>query len=82
MRLIDADKLKANTFKNDISYNAFVKLVDRQPTIVKEDAVPVVRCKDCYYYMDYENRCFNEKITADNIIEPNWFCADGERKEK
>lgn len=33
MRLIDADALIANKFKNDISYNAFVSLVKRQPTV-------------------------------------------------
>lgn len=35
MRLIDADKLIENKFKNDISYNAFCSLVKRQP-VVKE----------------------------------------------
>ena len=33
MRLIDADALRGCQFKNDISYNAFVKLIDRQPTV-------------------------------------------------
>lgn len=33
MRLIDADDLIAHTFKNDISYKAFVNLVKKQPTI-------------------------------------------------
>lgn len=33
MRLIDADKLMENKFKNDISYNAFCNLVKRQPSI-------------------------------------------------
>lgn len=46
-RLIDADALIENRFKNDISYNAFVNLVKRQTTV---DAVPVVRCKDCKHY--------------------------------
>ena len=32
MRLIDADVLISNQFKNDISYKAFVNLVKRQPT--------------------------------------------------
>lgn len=43
MRLIDADKLIKNKFKNDISYNAFVKLVQRQPTI----ECPVCECPVC-----------------------------------
>ena len=33
MRLIDADELIKNEFKNDISYKAFVNIVKRQPTI-------------------------------------------------
>lgn len=38
MRLIDADKLLENSFKNPISYNAFCNLVKRQMPV---DAVPV-----------------------------------------
>lgn len=37
-RYIDADKLLNNKFKNDISWNAFEKLIKRQPTV---DAVEV-----------------------------------------
>jgi hypothetical protein len=33
VRQIDADALLANTFKNDISFNAFKSLVKRQPTV-------------------------------------------------
>lgn len=44
MRLIDADALIANKFKNDISYNAFCSLVKRQPTVNRwhrvEDELP------------------------------------------
>lgn len=36
MRLIDADALIANKFKNAISYNAFVNLVKRQETVEPE----------------------------------------------
>ena len=43
-RLIDADALMANKFKNDISYNAFCSLVKRQPTVNQwnrvEDELP------------------------------------------
>lgn len=33
MRLIDADALIEQKFKNPISYNAFVNIVKRQPTV-------------------------------------------------
>ena len=46
MRLIDADALIANKFKNDISYNAFVNLVKRQETV---DVIPVKHGKWFHY---------------------------------
>lgn len=48
--------------------------------------VEVVRCKDCvscYECVGGELRCDNsyEQNNMDRTVEPNWFCADGERKE-
>lgn len=34
---------------------------------------PIVRCKDCKFYW---------KNGGDCVADPNWFCGDGERKEK
>lgn len=56
MRLIDADKLKAKVraqeWKRDptimLALNWIYMLIDNSPTI---DAVPVVRCKDCVWFM-------------------------------
>lgn len=55
-----------------------IRIVEKQPTV---DAVPVVRCKECYY--KDEKRIMDEDalwcrkhhmyVTAD------WFCADGEQ---
>ena len=46
----------------------------------------VVQCKDCKYGSDPVEgyiACNNDIGTVDCIIhEPNWFCADGERKEE
>lgn len=61
MRLIDADELLKNEFKNDISFNAFQNLVKRQKTI---DAVPVMHgewkkgihtaeCSCCFGIFDF-----------------------------
>ncbi len=52
---------------------------DISPTV---DVVPVVRCKDCV-----NKECFGRdgKIVCDLdgfIHEPDWFCADGERREE
>lgn len=59
MRLIDADKLIEQKFKNPISYAAFCNLVKRQMTV---DAVPVVHGRwtiaDCHAAM-YPYCCSN-----------------------
>ena len=43
----------------------------------------LVRCKDCKYAMNFKNGfkyiCDKEEI---KIRDPNWFCADGERRDK
>lgn len=54
-----------------------IEIVNKQPTV---DAVPVVRCKECknlgnndgYYFCNAIGLAFGDK--------PNWFCADGERR--
>lgn len=59
------------------------------PTI---DAVPVVRCKECKWYSIYEakkdgtpDKRYSPSVCLRGIYakrrEPNWFCADGERRE-
>ncbi|MBQ1573681.1 MAG: hypothetical protein IIZ78_21360 [Clostridiales bacterium] len=77
MKLIDADKLMENKFKNDISYNAFCNLVKRQPSV---DAVPVVRCRDCK--IRYTVRCgmFDDDSEGE-WTDDNGFCQYGESKE-
>lgn len=52
-----------------------------RPTI---DAVPVVRCKDCIYW---DKRHTEECDNLDSVCfhngwcKPNWFCADGKRRD-
>ena len=45
----------------------------------------LVRCKDCKYWYFADNRipCEQENVCGRNgiIVTPDWFCADGERKE-
>ena len=45
--------------------------------IAIEDRQPVVRCKDCRYYLG-----INEGCGARDFYPPSgdWFCADGERR--
>lgn len=78
-RLIDMDELLSYKFKNPISYNAFVNLVKRQPTI---DAVAVVRCKDCKYSEPYDwstNVNPHLKCLYRSGVWGNWFCEHGEK---
>jgi hypothetical protein len=59
--------------------------VDKMPSA---DVVAVVRCRDCKWNGDDCTWCMNPNLalggdyTSCLYIEPNWFCADGERKEK
>lgn len=45
----------------------------------------VVRCNDCkhWYFADNRIPCEQENICGRNgiVVTPDWFCADGERKE-
>ena len=57
--------------------------VKKMPTI---DAVEVVRCKDCRWWeRDYQPRYHSDERPC-NIVgmgtPPEWYCADGERREE
>ena len=50
-----------------------------------KDVVPVVRCKDCIYYDQGDERHICNPGTGSCIIQgvycvDNWFCAGGERR--
>ena len=81
MRLIDADKLpKYNGYA--LSASEVAMAVENAPTV---DAMPVVRCKECKYYLHSNEKC--ELIdTRLHFYETRnrWtdddFCSWGERK--
>lgn len=60
-----------------------LRVLEQMP---KEDVVPVVRCKDCEHWD--ESTCFCDihsefTIAGDwTMFDPDFFCADGERKVK
>ena len=39
----------------------------------------IVRCKDCKHWMDIDNGRQKHEMCAQLV--PEWYCADGERKE-
>lgn len=81
-RLVDADKVyKVLTeyyhHKTDIQHEALREAIDRMPTV---NAVEVVRCKDCKYYEETDNRIGTCLLTISGA-EVDGFCAWGERRE-
>lgn len=87
-RYIDADALmkviKSVPFPNALTIGAVETAVDLAPTA---DAVEVVRCKDCKWYKEgydidgeWFSRC-NGSVRTYGQTKPDWFCADGERRE-
>lgn len=44
------------------------------------DVAPVVRCRDCKHWMDIDNGRQKHEMCAQ--LMPDWFCADGERREE
>lgn len=89
-RLIDADaiKLEKGFFENIDNVPKFFEWLGKQPTI---DAVPVVRCKDCMWYVirqlkkdGTDDKRYNPSycLLWGNYFKQDWFCADGERREE
>ena len=76
MRLIDADAVTHEYYKNP-SYLNLCTILNHAPTI---DAVPVVRCKECKHRED--DKIFGQMWCRGREVNPEWFCADGERKQE
>lgn len=80
MRLIDADSLADALFEKRRNYPQWVAdTIGGMP-----DAV--VRCKDCKHgepCNDGEIYCENDIGTFETAVhKPDWFCADGVRKDE
>ena len=51
----------------------------KAPTV---DAEVVVRCKDCEYsYDELSYLCCSHGVCVDCEVPPNFYCAEGKRKE-
>lgn len=89
-RLIDADEFLKNEIKrcgcvpligSCTSDNEIFKFIlEQQPTV---DAVEVVRCKDCEYFMeDIFKRTVCNRTFDMFVMKANDFCSYGKRKIK
>ena len=98
MRLIDADKLlddfqiwpicddcaQLEDTKCELSGEYICLAIQNAPTV---DAVPVVRCRDCKYFMEHNDgqggNCNHLDYDGEYefSVAGDWFCADGERRE-
>ena len=88
MRLIDVDSLADALFYKHKIYPQWVAdTIGGMPVV---DAVPVVRCKDCKYCtiaadkkwrQDFGKSIYECDHKGLCYVEPDWFCADGERNE-
>lgn len=83
MRLIDADKaiseLKELPEQEWLEYMGVYDLLKSQLTI---DAEPVVRCKNCKYFIKYYNRpmCkYKDVLTA---VKENHYCSAGAKMDE
>ncbi len=66
--------IKSYSHSTDVVYHMEKQLYE-VPTI---DAVPVVRCGECKHY-NAGFECLAEGYGIER--DPDWFCADGERRE-
>ena len=83
MRLIDADELAKELMHEALGYQ--YHRVANAPTV---DAVPVIRCKDCKWWMHNPYRessvfglCFKHEDIAIATDNTDW-CSWAERKEE
>lgn len=83
MRLIDKDALwqafdSESWYDNADRDEIVLPIVDSFPTV---DAVCVVRCKDCKYYVSGPGDDWCDLARGLVCPMPNDFCSRGERKE-
>lgn len=79
MGLIDADALIKEAYTEGAYGYVDAFQIASAPTV---DAVPVVRCKDCIHsYDDLCGLCCTCGPYIDCVVQPEFYCADGKRKE-
>ena len=61
--------------------NVCKAIVSRLKQVPTADVVPVVRCKDCVHHIDAPQTTDVWCERIDGLLQRNWFCADGERRD-
>ena len=60
----------------------FEKAAQMLEKLPAADVAPVVRCKDCEYsYDELSYLCCSHGVCVDCEVPPNFYCAEGKRKE-
>ena len=81
MRLIDADEtiseLKTLPEQERLEFMGLFDLIKSMPTI---DAEPVVRCKECKYFLKLNSeRMCGKKLTT---VNEDYYCSNGTKRNE
>lgn len=69
----------AYTMETKTDVAVLLRMIANAPAV---DAVEVVRCKDCEYsYDEISGLCCSHGVCVDCEVPPNFYCAEGKRKE-
>lgn len=69
-----------NSYRNAETVKRIIEVDESVPNAATVcDMVEVVRCKDCVYN---NGACTHSEIYDDTNYNPDYYCADGERKEQ
>ena len=69
----------AYTMETETDAAVVLRLIEDAPAA---DVAPVVRCKYCEYsYDEISYLCCSHGVCADCEVPPNFYCAEGKRKE-
>ena len=63
-----------------------IKVDESKPDIMggvplTEPAKELIRCRDCKHSKSYQNGTMFGCEFGNGLREPDWFCADGEKKD-
>lgn len=69
----------AYTMETETDAAVVLRLIEDAPAA---DVAPVVRCKYCEYsYDEISYLCCSHGVCVDCEVPPNFYCAEGKRKE-